>query len=301
MSAAASRRRSAASRSGCVDPQCRLMLRPSGWLPMTIDVAARGSRTAPAPRSSSRRWRSRSPSVKPCERRRAPATRRAGDRDRRRRDRAVRHGAGSPSRRLPGRVGDDRFDLALDALGELLAASREHLDAVVLERIVRRGDHDAGVVARRPRRDRRRPASARRRRSSPWRPRRTRRARAPLRSSRPTRACRGRPAAAASPACGSARTSAAPSRRTVADRADRCRPCRARRRCQTGAGLESVLDTGDSHLHGRRVRCARRRRRATRRRAPAACSRRRRGRRDRRRRVTASRRRGSSPRGCRAA
>ena len=48
---------------------------------------------------------------------------------------------------VPRRVGDDRLDLALDALGELLAAPREHLDAVVLERIVRRRDHDAGVVA----------------------------------------------------------------------------------------------------------------------------------------------------------
>ena len=46
----------------------------------------------------------------------------------------------------PRRIGDDRLDLALDPLGEFLAAAREHFDAVVLERIVRRGDHDASVV-----------------------------------------------------------------------------------------------------------------------------------------------------------
>ena len=40
-------------------------------------------------------------------------------------------------------VGDDRFDLALERLGELLARAREHLDAVVLERIVRGRDHHA--------------------------------------------------------------------------------------------------------------------------------------------------------------
>src|SRR5262249_46658788 len=55
---------------------------------------------------------------------------------------------------------DDGLDLALERLGELLAAAREHLDAVVLERIVRRADHEAGVephrardVGRRRRRD----------------------------------------------------------------------------------------------------------------------------------------------------
>ena len=49
------------------------------------------------------------------------------------------------------RVGDDRLDVALERLGELLAAAGEHLDAVVLERIVRGGDHETGVEAHRPR------------------------------------------------------------------------------------------------------------------------------------------------------
>ena len=48
---------------------------------------------------------------------------------------------------LPARVGDDRFHLALERLGELLAAPGEHLDAVVLEWIVRRRDHDSRVEA----------------------------------------------------------------------------------------------------------------------------------------------------------
>ena len=48
--------------------------------------------------------------------------------------------------RLPRIVGDDRLHLPLVALGELLAFAGEHLNAVVLERIVRRRDDDAGVV-----------------------------------------------------------------------------------------------------------------------------------------------------------
>ena len=94
----------------------------------------------------------------------------------------------------------------------------EHLDAVVLERIVRRGDHDAGVVAAGARqvgdRRRRHDAGARHRRALAA----TRRARARPRStspdsrvSRPTRKLRRTPCARR----GSARTSAAPSRRTV--------------------------------------------------------------------------------------
>ena len=66
----------------------------------------------------------------------------------------------------PRRVGDDGLDPALDALAELLAARREHLDAVVLERVVRRGDDDAGVEAVRCASDRPRRASAPRRRWS---------------------------------------------------------------------------------------------------------------------------------------
>jgi len=44
----------------------------------------------------------------------------------------------------PGGVGQDRLDVLLDGLGELLPAAGEQLDAVVFEWIVRGGDHDPG-------------------------------------------------------------------------------------------------------------------------------------------------------------
>ena len=137
------RRRSRASRSGWVEPQSRLMLRPSGSLPMTMTSKPRLAEQLAAPRSSSRRWRSRSPMRERVRAAPASGTPRAGDRDRRRPDRRA-----APARRLAGAarssaVGDDRLDLALDRLGELLAPAGEHLDAVVLERIVRGGDHHA--------------------------------------------------------------------------------------------------------------------------------------------------------------
>jgi hypothetical protein len=46
---------------------------------------------------------------------------------------------------LPGVVGDDRLDPPLLRFRELLAGAREHLDAVVVEGIVRCGDHDAEI------------------------------------------------------------------------------------------------------------------------------------------------------------
>jgi hypothetical protein len=48
----------------------------------------------------------------------------------------VRHGRWLTGPRIPRAVGDDRLDFALHTLGELFAPAREHLDAVVLERIV---------------------------------------------------------------------------------------------------------------------------------------------------------------------
>ena len=51
---------------------------------------------------------------------------------------------------LPAPVVDDVLDLALERLGELLAAAREHLDAVVFERIVRRGNDEPGVEPHAP-------------------------------------------------------------------------------------------------------------------------------------------------------
>jgi hypothetical protein len=43
----------------------------------------------------------------------------------------------------PRRVRDDAFHFGLKRLGELLAGARKHLDAVVLERIVRGRDDEA--------------------------------------------------------------------------------------------------------------------------------------------------------------
>ena len=94
----------------------------------------------------------------------------------------------------------------------------KHLDAVVLERIVRSGNHDARLVAGRPREigdGRRRHDAGARHAARLLHPLR---ARAPFRSRRPTRAYHGRSAAAARAIRlprGKARTSAAPIRRTV--------------------------------------------------------------------------------------
>ena len=63
----------------------------------------------------------------------------------------VRHRSRVAALRVPRRIRDDGLDLALDALGELLAFAREHLDAVVLVRIVRRRDDYSRVVAVRTR------------------------------------------------------------------------------------------------------------------------------------------------------
>ena len=49
---------------------------------------------------------------------------------------------GRGARNAPRRVGDNRLDVPLERFGEFLAGAREHLDAVVLEGIVRSRDHD---------------------------------------------------------------------------------------------------------------------------------------------------------------
>ena len=234
---------------------------------------------APAPRSSSRRSRSRCADPEPARARRLRKhgaqmievrADEVGARNRRRRRRPVAR---------PRRVGDDRFDLAFDALGELLAPAREHLDAVVLERIVRRRDDDAGVVARAPRqiRDRRRRHDAG---AGDGRLRRRRRARARAsiqapdsRVSRPT----------------SRRGERLPGSRRQRPHQRRAEPAHRRRieRRRAGRAADAVgaeqtwnasqfLRTGDSHLHRRgldardagvarasrrgRSRCTRRRR-----------------------------------------
>ena len=143
----------------------------------------------------------------------------------------------------------------------------EDLDAVVFERIVRGRDHDAGVVAVRARQIR----DGRRRHDADARHRRALARRAvrelALRSTRPTRACRGRRGISAAlqpdpcvrPAAGRAR---APRRAggPSPDRAGNARPCRARRRCRTAGEsavgwrafrppVVSMFATGNAHLH----------------------------------------------------
>ena len=166
-------------------------------------------------------------------------------------------------------------------------------------------DHDAGVVAQRARQV----GDGRRRDDAGARDRRALRratpcaelALDPLAGLAGVAADQERSGAAASrrQSRRSARTSAAPSRATVADRADTRRPCRARRRCRTdGHCIEAertVVRLGSSRLPDRHRR--RRRFDATDARSsppgrpgPADCTGRLRGRQGRRRRRTASRR-----------
>ena len=138
------RRPARASPSGCVDPQSRLMLRPSGLAADRGDVEAEALEHAAARRGRSRRSRSRWPA---CAR--APGTGRPSPSSRARDTASVSSmngtGLGRARRLLPRRVGDDGLDFGLELLGELLARAREHLDAVVLERVVRRRDDQARV------------------------------------------------------------------------------------------------------------------------------------------------------------
>ena len=133
---------------GAVAPQSRLMLMPSGWLKWT-------SPRAGAPQdlgrddSTPNRWRSRGraavaarpaghPEAVLAVSRRAPAGRRC-------------HGRG---RRWPGRAARPRARSAPRARprSRRRASARrvEHLEAVVVGRVVRRGDHDARRRIRRP-------------------------------------------------------------------------------------------------------------------------------------------------------
>ena len=131
--------------SGCVEPQSRLMLRPSGdalnrCTSKPSSSNSRGATVVVAPFAVSTAM------LEPAEplriRQRQPRMRDVGVDDVGALDRHVCGAADAPAP-----VGDDRFDLPLERLGELLAAPREHLDAVVLERIVRGGDDEPGVVA----------------------------------------------------------------------------------------------------------------------------------------------------------
>ena len=128
-----------------------------------VDVAAVGLVADARRRRSRARWNSRGATVvvapfarvdRDLERGRAAPGRAApAARARcRRRSTSVRSTGGSAAAGdLPARSAMIASTCALERLGELLAAAREHLDAVVLERIVRRGDHEPGVEAHRAR------------------------------------------------------------------------------------------------------------------------------------------------------
>ena len=97
--------------------------------------------------------------------------------------------------RSPTAPASSRLELGLDGLldvvGQLAAARREQLDAVVGERVVRGRDHGAHARAA-VGAGRRRPASARRRGARRRRPRRRGRRPAPPRAAGPSGACRDR-------------------------------------------------------------------------------------------------------------
>ena len=133
----------AAIASGCVDPHPRLMLRPSGEAPIRIDVESEGCEdtcgatlvVAPLAQSTTRR---RAPQAAGIGQHLAqviavPAPEVRGSQRPARR----------PRRADQPRVGDLVLDATFELLGELLAAAREDLDAVVLERVVRGRDHGA--------------------------------------------------------------------------------------------------------------------------------------------------------------
>jgi hypothetical protein len=126
---------------GCVDPQCRLMLRPSGEAPSSVT-------SKPRPAEKPGRHGGRRPIGAIDDELRAGQGPRVieliakmrqvglGAVDLRNRGRVV-------PIHVPRRSGDDGLDLPLEILGELVAGAGEHLDAVVLIRVVRRRDHRA--------------------------------------------------------------------------------------------------------------------------------------------------------------
>ena len=156
----------------------------------------------------------------------------------------------------PRRVGHHRLDLPLERFGELLAGTREHLDAVVLERIVRRRDDDAGgeALARRQVGDRRRRHDAGARRAQPPSPAMPAASSCSIqvpdsRVSRPARKRSGRRSRRREPSWRSTRTSA------------RAEPAHGRRIERKGAGLaaHAIGSKQSGHVSFQRaVQCARR-------------------------------------------
>ena len=144
-----SRPRPLASPSRCVDPQSRLMLRPSGVTPIASTsnpscAKSAGASGAVAPFAQSTTMRRSGERPGGLQDLAAGAERNAAadapcDR--------VRGGDPSALPEPPRRIGNQRLDRRLELLGQLLAGAAEHLDAVVFVGIVRRGDHDAGIEA----------------------------------------------------------------------------------------------------------------------------------------------------------
>ena len=144
------RRTAAISVSGWVAPQSRLMLSPSGasWITVTRAPVARrisGPTRNAAPFAVSRTTCSPPPSIAAARPVRCATYRSssASARD------AAPDPRGRHARQLVGPQ-DQRLQLVLEVVVQLEAARVEHLEAVVLGRVVRRGDHDPGreVAAR---------------------------------------------------------------------------------------------------------------------------------------------------------
>src|SRR5450756_836742 len=118
------------------------MFRPSGAQPRGTtsnpsSANSRGASTVVAPLAQSTASRNPPSACAPGSAARACARYR-GEKSRSSSD------AASPSGTVHD-VGHDLLDFGLEPLRELLASAREHLDAVVLERVVGRGDHHPSV------------------------------------------------------------------------------------------------------------------------------------------------------------
>ena len=144
----------AASDAGAVAPQSTLMLMPSGSTWMAVDRRAGGREDARRRRRRPSRWRRRARYAGRCavDRRAARPT---GDARRsastsslastRRPSSALPTPPSSPSRQI------SCLELVLDRVVELQAVAVEHLEAVVVGRVVRGRDHDPGRVRPAPR------------------------------------------------------------------------------------------------------------------------------------------------------
>ncbi len=203
---------SRASDAGEVAPDSTLMFTPSGstWMASTrAPVAARIARPAAPPEPFA-------PSSTMC---RPLASIEAGQRPAVLEvaldgvggvDPAPERGVGDAAEL--GLVPDQVLELVLDGVVELEPVGIEHLEAVVVGRVVRRGDHDRRPGTGRSSRGRRGPASAPRRRRGRRCPGWSHRRRWPPRTCRRSGACPARPRSphparpGASPSRGRART-----------------------------------------------------------------------------------------------